>query len=114
MRNRDPRVALGDALIASEHVTYFLADVTGEEYAANLLLSSAVERQFIVLGEALSRALKADSAMLERLPEVQEVIGFRNVLVHGYDAVEDMSVYDLAREDLPGLMIRIRKLLEEI
>ena len=73
-----------------------------------------MERQFEIVGEALSRALRADSSLAATVPEAGDVIGFRNVLAHGYDAVSDRLAWSIAREKLPALLRSVRTLLEEL
>ena len=114
MRRRDPRSAIEDAIAAGHAIDRFLAGCTLDRYVADELVRSGVERQFEILGEALSRTLRADPALSIRLPEAPAVIGFRNLLAHGYDAVVDETVYDLAHEDLPALMGSLAALLEGI
>lgn len=113
MRARDPRAVLTGAVAAAQKVVRFMDDSSLSEYAADEMLRSAVERQFEIVGEALSRALKADPGLIGRLPGAPKVIGFRNVLAHGYDVVSHATVYALAREDLPGLLERLETALEE-
>jgi len=113
MRPRDPWTALQDALAAGQAIERFLIGRTLDQYVADEMLRSAVERQFEILGEALGRALRADLTLSGSLPDASAVIGFRNVLAHGYDAVADETVYDLAHEDLPVLIQRLGALLEE-
>jgi uncharacterized protein with HEPN domain len=40
-------------------------------------------------------------------------VGFRNVLVHGYDLVDDGIVWDTIRTNLPLLLSEVEGLLEE-
>lgn len=111
MRPRDARTSLADAVRAGEAIQSFVAGRTFEEYRVELQLSSAVERQFEILGEALNRALRADPSLAERLPDAAQVVSFRNILAHGYDSVSDALVWSLALEKLPALMPEIRQLL---
>ena len=46
---------LFDILEALNFITEFCADETRERYAESVLLRSAVERQFVIAGEALSQ-----------------------------------------------------------
>jgi uncharacterized protein with HEPN domain len=55
------------------------------DYQDDVLLRSAVERQF-------------------------EIIGFRNVLAHGYDVVSDEIVWDIVETRLPQLRQEIDKI----
>lgn len=108
MRPRDPSIALEGAIRAGEAIVRFLGASTLKQYLSNELLASAVERQFEILGEALSRAERSAPRLLEAIPEIRQVIGFRNVLAHGYDAIEDETVYDNARSRLPMLLDKLR------
>lgn len=112
MRTRDPRVFLFDALSAAEAVTRFIGGCSPEQYQSDEILRSAVERQFEVLGEALNRAVKADPALIESLPDAPKVVAFRNVLAHGYDAVLDETVFAVATSDVPSLIQQLRLQLE--
>ena len=49
------------------------------------------------------------SAIAAQVPELREVIDFRNLLSHGYDAVDLRVVWSLARHELPVLLSALRK-----
>jgi uncharacterized protein with HEPN domain len=80
------------------------------DYQANTMLRSAVERQFEILGEALNRLKRIDSEVVARISDYQRIIGFRNVLVHGYDVISNDIVWDIVQNKLPVL----RQEIEEI
>lgn len=113
MRRHDPRTSLGDVLRAGAEIERFLAGRSLDEYEVDSMLRSAVERQFEIVGEALARALDAEPGLAGRIPEAREAIGLRNALAHGYDAVVNMLVMSAARDDLPGLLARVRSILGE-
>ncbi len=64
---------------------------------------AAVERQFEIIGEALNRVKKIDITMLADIDNWREIIGFRNVLAHGYDVIEDDIVWDSIQNHIPHL-----------
>ena len=103
MRPRDPRIPLHDVVAAAEAIRGFIAGRTLRDYQADLMLRSAVERQFEILGEALARALRADAGLGERVGAVRGAIDFRNVIAHEYDTLSAAAVWDIARNELPAL-----------
>lgn len=88
---------------AAAAIGAFTAGRTLHDYKADLMLRSAVERQFEILGEALARALRLDPELQTRLPASHGAIDFRNVIAHEYDALSAATVWDIARNELPGL-----------
>ena len=51
--NKEAKKRLVDGLTACRVIAQFVAGRTFEDYEANLMLRSAVERQFEILGESL-------------------------------------------------------------
>jgi uncharacterized protein with HEPN domain len=82
-----------------------------EEFCTNALVRSAVERQFEVIGEALSQLAKVDEALASRVPDHRRIIAFRNVLIHGYAALDHKLVWRVIQEDLPALLSSVEELL---
>jgi len=113
MRSHDPRVALFDVLRAGAEIERFLAGRSLADYESDRLLSSAVERQSEIIGEALTRALQADPGLDVRLPEARSVVGLRNRLAHGYDTIDDRLVWSLATQRLPELLVTVRGIVGE-
>jgi len=56
-------------------------------------LHAAIEREFSIVGEALNRLGKEAPAVADQIPERRQIIAFRNILVHGYDAIDDHVVW---------------------
>jgi hypothetical protein len=61
---------------------------------------SAVERQFEIIGEALSQLAKADATIASRVPDHRRIVAFRNVLIHGYAALDHTLVWRVVQEHL--------------
>ncbi|WP_164926906.1 HepT-like ribonuclease domain-containing protein [Chlorobaculum tepidum] len=47
---------------------------------------------------------------MSKIPSAKDIIGFRNVLSHGYDVVSDEMVYDIVEYDLPIFYKTIKRL----
>ena len=111
---RDPRVHLLDALDAAQAIQAFVAGRTEEDYGNDRLLRSAVDREFEVVGEALNRLRRDDAAVAARIPDLAEIIGFRNVLIHGYDIVDRRAVWTAITVEIPLLVASAGALLSEL
>jgi len=84
-----------------------------EDYTADAMLRSAVERQFEIVGEALSRLNKSDPDTAELIPDYRRAITFRNILIHGYDVLDHRVVWDVLQHHLPKLAETVQGLLDE-
>lgn len=74
----------------------------------------AVERKFEIIGEALNRRHQTCPEIAVRIPPLREVVGFRNLSIHGYATVIPDRVWDYAVNDLPQLREMVRVLLAEL
>jgi uncharacterized protein with HEPN domain len=110
----DPRKMMEDIHQATIRLQQFTADVTGEQYAQNELLRSAVERQFEIAAEALNRLLKASPELAQRITDYRRIISFRNLLNHAYDLIDDAIVWGVVEKDVPVLRREVEALLEEL
>ena len=102
-----------DARRAAERIVSFTAGQTFDDYVSNQMLSSAIERQFEIIGEALLRLRRTDPDVAEMVPEINKIIGFRNVLVHDYDSVDFRRVWVTVQDDLPKLISILTDLLRQ-
>ena len=106
----DAKVYLHDVQEAGEHIRQFTKGMSLEDYCRNELVKAAVERKFAVIGEALARLREDYPALLERISDREKIIGFRNVLVHGYDVIDDATVWSAIQGNLPTLLEEVRAL----
>ncbi|MEK7477172.1 MAG: DUF86 domain-containing protein [Candidatus Coatesbacteria bacterium] len=104
---------LSDISEAADLLAGFLAGKSEEGYKTDPLLRSAVERQFEIVGEALSRLVRLDESAASRISQHRRIISFRNILVHGYAQVDDHLVWDIAMTHLPMLREEVAALLRE-
>ena len=84
-----------------------------ENYENDAMLRAAVERNFEVIGEALSQAVKFFPQMAGRVTDEQPIIAFRNRLIHGYATVRHALVWDIVQTKLPKLKEEVAQLLRE-
>jgi uncharacterized protein with HEPN domain len=71
---------LWDVQQATERIGRFTSGRTVADYLSDDMLSAAVERQFEIIGEALVCIRKIAPEVAAMIPDVSQIIGFRNVL----------------------------------
>jgi uncharacterized protein with HEPN domain len=103
---------LFDILQACREVESFNAGITLAEYSASTMRRAATERMFEIMGEAMTRLRDTDDEFFQRVPGAPAIVGFRNRLIHGYDAVDDEIVWKIVQEKAPLLSQEVRRLLE--
>lgn len=113
MRERDVRASLFDMLAAADAIATFTSGRTLDDYRSDLMLRSAVERQFEILGEAMTRALRAERGIAAAIDSARGVVDFRNVIAHDYEVLSDETVWDVAIGRLPALRTAVDRLLQE-
>ncbi len=109
---REAIVYLEDIRIAASDVERF-AKGAGKDYQSdeNLLVRLAVERQFITAGEAVSQLAKYFPEIAESIPDWRQIISFRNILVHGYRAIDHALVFSVICERIPILLTTIEAMI---
>ncbi|MDR7555228.1 MAG: DUF86 domain-containing protein [Armatimonadota bacterium] len=104
---------LYDIQQATELIAGFTAGKTYADYEREAMLRAAVERQFEIIGEALSQLARLDEAVAARISEYRRIIAFRNILIHGYAEIDHRIVWDIVQSKLPTLRREVAVLLEE-
>ena len=73
---RDSRAYLNDIIEAAAAIQAATVGVTIETYSSNRLIRSAVEREFITIGEALRVISQQAPDLFNRIPEAGQIIDF--------------------------------------
>lgn len=105
---------LQDILDAGGAIQQFTAGRTIKDYREDLMLRSAVERQFEIVGEALNRLVRLDAALVESIEGHARIIAFRNIIAHGYDVLDSAIVWQVIVDYLPPLLDRVREALRKV
>ncbi|MEA2415309.1 MAG: hypothetical protein QOI58_1966 [Thermoanaerobaculia bacterium] len=84
-----------------------------EEFRVTRWLRSSIEREFIIIGEALRNAIAVDRTFANRISDSRVIIDFRNVVVHGYSTVNPDFVWGFIQTDLPRLVQEVQQYLKE-
>jgi uncharacterized protein with HEPN domain len=70
-----------------------------------------VERKFEIIGEALNRCMKI-------MPDIsitnkEKIVGTRNRIIHAYDSVDDILIWEIINKHLPLLKEEVTALLNK-
>jgi uncharacterized protein with HEPN domain len=79
-------------------------------YMADKMLRRAVEREFEIIGEAMSRLEKLDSTI--EISGKRQMISMRNRVIHGYDKIDNEIIWGTIVRHLPTLKLEIDNLLD--
>ena len=82
-----------------------------EIYAANRQLKDSVERRLEIIGEAMNSLLEMDDKIT--ITSSRKIVNTRNKLIHGYDEVEDIIVWEIVVKYLPILKSEVQNLLRQ-
>ncbi len=112
MLSREWRLRVEDILEAISRIQQYTAALTSETFAANNLVVDAVVRNFTVIGEA-ARAIPPDIETRYAGIAWAKMRGMRNVVVHGYFAVDSDILWVTLQHDLPPLVPQLNAILEQ-
>lgn len=110
MPPRDVRTYLADILASIAEIESAVSDVDLAAYEATRAIRSRVEREFMIIGEALRQMLDAEPKLEDRVTAAPAIIGFRNHLAHGYFLIANATVWDIIHGHLPVLKREIELL----
>ena len=112
MSKRDPGLFLTDMLESIEKVQRYTSGLSFDEFEANDMALDAVVRNLEIIGEA---ARQIPAPLRERYTEIEwsRVVGFRNIVIHAYFAVDVEIVWIIATQRLPALEAVLREMLRD-
>jgi uncharacterized protein with HEPN domain len=99
-------------LTAARAVQMFVKDCTFEEYLADLMLRSAVERQLEIIGEAARRVSKPFQDAHCEIPW-RPMQAQRHVLAHEYGEIKHERIWRVATVHVPELIKQLAALVPE-
>jgi len=103
---------LSDILQAIDLIDDFTDSIKDyNDYDSDLKTQSAVERQLGIIGEAVNKfdKLFPDST----LENARKIVGFRNRLIHAYDAVDSSMIWAIIKKHLTPLKSEVIDKLED-
>jgi uncharacterized protein with HEPN domain len=111
MPSRPEDLYLADIIEAGHDVRRFVGGRSADEWHADKVSRYAVLARLTILGEAANRLSPSLRTRYAGVPW-REIIGFRNVAVHEYFAVEWHVVWRIAEYRLPELIDYVVKIMQ--
>ena len=111
---RDVRLWLEDIAQNGDSVAKFLDGRSLEDYLGDEMLRAAVERKLFNVGEAVTQIKNQYANDFEGFTDAADIIGFRNLLAHGYFALDDRRVLHIATVSLSKLVAQVQPKLDAI
>ncbi len=85
-----------------------LHDSDYNKFSSNFISIRAVERDLMIIGEAINKITKADSNI--KISSTKHIIGLRNMIVHAYDSIDPTTLWRILIKDIPILKKEISEL----
>ena len=104
---------LYDMLDSSRFVMDLTTGEAIERFNEDRLFRRAIERELQIIGEAMLQLRSIDPQCAASFDEHERIIGFRHVLVHGYDALDPEIVWYIVTDRLPVLARQLQLVLDE-
>jgi uncharacterized protein with HEPN domain len=92
-----------------ESIESYLGDKRDyNEYLNNKMLRRAVEREFEIIGEAMTKLDKISPEI--PISSKKQIINIRNRVIHGYDKIDNEIIWGTIVRHIPILKTEIEKL----
>ena len=108
---REPQKYLYDIVDCCEFLLEFTQGKTVEDYKDDRAFRSAVERELQIIGESIIQLDRVSPETAEKISEHRNIIGFRNILVHGYNSLDPYTVWNVIEVKLNKLLVQAKGLL---
>lgn len=110
MPRRDPLVPLQHMLDSAGEAVELTRSRKREDLDKDRMLNLSLTRLLEVIGEAATRVPQEDRAKYPAVPW-EQIIGLRNRLIHGYDAVDLDILWQIIVHDLPPLVAALEAIV---
>jgi uncharacterized protein with HEPN domain len=111
---REALAYLSDVVDSCDAIARALDGLGLDDYKANRLVRSSVEREFIIIGEAVSALSRVAPDAFTSITRAHRIVDFRNQLTHEYSTVDDRLVWAIAERDAPVLRRECSQLMAGI
>ena len=105
------KVRLLHIIDAINEIENYLQDTDLEDFVKNSMMFNATLRQLEIIGEASN---KLSEKLLIDNPSIPwaRIIGLRNLVIHEYFGIDDFTIWNVIKINLPDLKVKITAILE--
>lgn len=107
MTQHDEQICLRHMLNYACEAVNMAQGRTRQDLDTDRMFELALVRLVEIVGEAAARVSEAGKAKSPSIPW-RQIVGMRNRLIHGYDAVDRNVLWDTIQDDLPALIKILR------
>ena len=90
---RDAQAYLSDILESCDAIVLAVHGLDLDGYRSNRLVRSSVEREFTIIGEAMTTLARTARVAFASITQARRIVDFRNQLTHEYPSVNDVLVW---------------------
>lgn len=106
------KIRLLHVLDAINEIESYLQDVDLELFVKNSMMFNATLRQLEIIGEASNRLSEKLIADNPSIPWAR-IIGLRNLVIHEYFGIDDFTIWNVVKINLPDLKEKIISILKK-
>lgn len=112
MSSRIWKFQIQDILDAIARIQAYVETLDYQRFCDDRKTLDAVERNFIIIGEAASHIPNHVQESFPMIPW-RDMSDMRNYVVHQYWGVESQRIWDTIHEDLPRLVPFLKEIIDE-
>ena len=113
MRTKENITYLNHILDCITDIESFVAGYTKETFVTDKKTFNSCIRMFEVIGEATKR-LSSEIKNKHAQVSWKEIAGLRDILIHDYEGVDILAVWNIIRNDIPPLKTNIQIIINSL
>ena len=106
------KVRLFHILDAINEIENYIQDVDLNHFVKNSMMFNATLRQLEIIGEASNRISEKLISDNPSIPWAR-IIGLRNLVIHEYFGIDDFTIWNVIKINLPDLKIKVLAILDK-
>ncbi|NMH25832.1 HepT-like ribonuclease domain-containing protein [Flavobacterium solisilvae] len=107
------KVRLFHIIDAINEIEIYTENVSLDDFVKNSMMFNATLRQLEIIGEASNRL---SEQLLQNNTDIPwaRIIGLRNLVVHEYFGIDDITIWNVIKINLPNLKEKILQIISKL